>query len=104
MIGTILFRVQEDDNGVSVNICGDVVDRDLPEIIVRIEMVLLLNLLRKATKENIIPASVTAKQLFTNPEYEAFIGIKAEQGNENKITFSVSDTEIPFISRNDVTG
>ncbi len=66
-----------------------------------IEIVFLINLIRKATKENIIPIKVKSKYSFKNKEYRKFIGIEIEKSSKNEIIFSKSDLEKPFISRND---
>lgn len=100
LAGAVVFGVCEDEQGITVEIKGEE-DIELPEIIIGVEMVLLTNLIRKATKENIVPVKITVKNSFTNPEYEQFLGCKAEEGVENFITFSIDDAEIPFITRNE---
>ena len=100
LAGAVVFGVCEDEQGITVEIKGEE-DIELPEIIIGVEMVLLTNLIRKATKENIVPVKITVKNSFTNPEYEQFLGCKAEEGVENFITFSIDAAEIPFITRNE---
>lgn len=100
LAGAIIFGVCEDKYGITVEIKGEE-NIELPEIIIGVEMVLLTNLIRKATKENIIPIKITTKNSFQNPEYEKFLGCKAEKGMVNSITFSHDDAEIPFITRNE---
>ena len=100
LVGAIVFEIIEDANYIKVNIHGEE-NIELPEIIVGIEMVLLVNLIRKATKRKIIPQKVMAKQFFSNPEYEKFLGIKAEKSEVNSIAFSKRDAEIPFVTRNE---
>ena len=98
--GAIDFLVNEETSNIKVTICGEE-NIALPEIIVGVEMVLLLNLIRKATKEHIIPKKVIVRNPFTNLEYEKFFGIKADVGDSNTIIFSIQDAEIPFITRNE---
>ncbi len=100
LAGAIIFGVCEDEQGVTVEIKGEE-NIELPEIIIGVEMALLTNLIRKATKENVIPIKIIVKKSFANPEYEQFLGCKAEEGVVNSITFSSEDAEIPFITRNE---
>lgn len=100
LAGAIIFGICEDANGITVEIKGEETI-EVPEIIIGVEMVLLTNLIRKATKENVIPVKITVKKPFANPEYEQFLGCKAQEGAKNSITFSLEDAEIPFITRNE---
>lgn len=100
LVGAVVFDVREDENEMTVGIKGED-EQELPEIIIGIEMVLLTNLIRKATKEKIIPLKVSVENLFENQEYEKFLGQKIEKGKINAITFSKQDVEIPFITRNE---
>lgn len=100
LAGAVIFYIYEDENGITVEITGEE-KAELPQIIVGIEMVLLTNLIRKATKERVIPVRVSVRKPLDNPEYEKFLGRKAEKGTINSITFSREDVEIPFITRNE---
>lgn len=100
LAGAIVFEIRDDADGITINIKGEE-DTVLPEIVVGIEMVLLVNLIRKATKENIVPIKVTVQKAFTNSEYEKFLGVEAETGLDNSLTISTQEAEIPFISRNE---
>lgn len=100
LAGAIIFGIGEDEQGTTVEIKGEE-NIEIPEIIIGVEMVLLTNLIRKATKENVIPVKITVQNPFVNPEYEQFLGRKAEEGATNSITFSNEDAEIPFITRNE---
>ncbi|MFR7995541.1 MAG: helix-turn-helix domain-containing protein [Clostridium sp.] len=100
LAGAIKFLINDEANEMQVSICGEE-GIELPEIIIGIEMVLLLNLIRKATKKHIIPKKVIVKRPFTNLEYERFFEVKARVGNSNTIVFSNQDLEINFITRNE---
>lgn len=100
LAGAVAFEVTENEDEIIVCIKGEE-DIPLPEIIIGIEMVLLTNLIRKATKENIVPVKVTVRKPFKNPNYEKFLETKAKMTGENKIIFSRKDTEVPFITRNE---
>lgn len=100
LAGAVAFEVTESDTLIRVAIRGEE-GVELPEIIVGIEMVLLTNLIRKATKKHIEPKQVTTARLFTNPNYEEFLGVRAVSGSENSIAFSQQDAQVPFVTRNE---
>lgn len=100
LVGAVIFDVHEDEQVITVEINGEE-NRKLPEIIVGIEMVLLTNLIRKATKENIIPVKIMVQNSFINPAYEQFLGKKAEEDRINALIFSLKDAKVPFITRNE---
>lgn len=75
---------------------------ELPEFMVAIEMVILLNLIRNATKTKIIPVEVMTKFNLADKEYEAFFGIMPKCGHKNMLTISKNDALKTFITRNDM--
>lgn len=74
LIGALLYQVEETETEVSVEILSGNAELELPEILVGIELVFLVGLIRKATKESITPLSVTAKRPMKNSAYADFIG------------------------------
>lgn len=101
LIGALLYQVEETETEVSVEILSSNAELELPEILVGIEFVFLVGLIRKATKENITPLSVTAKQPMKNPAYADFIGKSITTGEKNRLVFSKEAALVPFISRNE---
>ena len=101
LIGTLLYQVAETETEVSVEVLSANPELELPEILVGIEFVFLVELIRKATKESITPLSVTAKQLMKNPSYADSIGKPITVGNKNLLVLSKEDAPAPFISRNE---
>ena len=101
LIGALLYQVEETKTEVSVGILSANPELELPEILVGIEFVFLVGLIRKATKENITPLSVTAEQPMKNPAYADFIGKPITVGDQNRLVFSKEDALVPFISRNE---
>ena len=101
LIGALLYQVEETETEVSVEILSANPELELPEILVGIEFVFLVGLIRKATKENITPLSVTAKQPMKNSAYADFIGKAITAGEKNRLVFSKEDALVPFISRNE---
>lgn len=100
LAGAIIFDVCEDEQKITVEIKGEN-DIELPEIILGVEMVLLTNLIRKATKEHVIPIKICVKKAFQNPEYEKFLGGKGQISDTDSISFSGEAADIPFITRNE---
>ncbi len=101
LIGALRYNVTSDENSVAVEIGSEGDTGDLPEILVGIEFTFVTNLIRKATKENIVPKSVTAKKSFNNPEFARFLQTEIVGGDRNEIVFSRKDAEIPFITANE---
>ena len=101
LIGALKYIVSTNENSLIVKICSENDLLELPEILVGIEFIFITNLIRKATKENIVPISVTKVNGFTNPVYSNFLGTDIKNGNVNEIVFSKSDAEIPFITANE---
>lgn len=101
LIGALLYRVEETENEVSVDVVSAEVEFELPEILVGIEYAFIIGLIRKATKEQIKPISVTVKHAMKNGAYADFIGVPIVEGENNRLTFSKSDALTPFITRNE---
>lgn len=101
LIGALIYQVEETETAVSVEILPDKETPELPEILVGIEFVFIVGLIRKATKEHIMPLSVTAKHPIKNHAYADFIGKPIIVGDKNEIVFSKEDSLVPFISRNE---
>ena len=101
LIGALLYRVEESENEVSVDVVSAEAGLELPEILVGIEYVFIIGLIRKATKEEIKPVAATVKHEMKNSAYADFIGVPIVAGENNRLTFSKSDALIPFITRNE---
>jgi AraC-like DNA-binding protein len=101
LIGALLYHIEEKEDEVCVEICSDQGEQELPEILVGMEFVFLVGLIRKATKEQIVPLAATAKHPMKNNAYGDFIGTSIAIGDKNCLVFARKDTQIPFISRNE---
>lgn len=101
LIGALLYQVEKTETEVSVEIFSCNEELEPPEILVEIEFVFIVGLIRKATKENITPLSVTVKRPMKNPAYADFIGKTIITGDKNSLVFSKEDALLPFISRNE---
>ncbi len=101
LIGALLYKVTETESKVCVEIVSADAEFELPEILVGTEFAFLVGLLRKATKENILPVQATAKQEMKNHAYANFIGVGITTAEKNQLVFSKTDMLLPFISCNE---
>ena len=101
LIGALLYRVEETETEVSVEILSANSELELPEILVGIEFAFLVGLIRRATREQITPLSATAKRPMKNRAYAEFIGKPIAAGDKNRLVFSKEDALAPFVSRNE---
>lgn len=101
LIGALLYKVTENESEVCVEVVSADAELELPEILVGIEFVFLVGLLRKATKENILPVQATTKQEMKNHAYANFIGVGITTTGKNQLIFSKTDMLLPFISCNE---
>ena len=101
LIGALLYQVEETENEVSVEVVSSNTELELPEILIGIEFAFVVGLIRKATKEQIVPLRATSKQKMHNTAYAAFLGADIVTADRNQLTFSKTDALIPFISCNE---
>ena len=101
LVGTIVYKTESADGYFTAELSAESEGCELPEIVLGVEMVLLVNLIRKATKKNIVPHKVTVKRPFDNPGYEKFLGVKAETGEKNALIFTERDAHVPFVTHNE---
>ena len=101
LIGALLYRVEETENEVSVEIVPSDEELELPEILIGIEFAFIIGLIRKATKEQIVPLRAASKQKMHNTAYAAFIGADIVTADRNQLVFSRTDALIPFINCNE---
>lgn len=101
LIGPIKFHISETYNKVTLEIIFEYKSHELPEFIVLMEIVMLINLVRLATKELVIPENIITKFIVQNEEYTKFFGVRPKLGNKNKIIFKKEDCLKPFLSNND---
>ncbi len=101
LIGALLYKVTETESEVCVEIVSADAEFELPEILVGTEFAFLVGLLRKATKENILPVQAAAKQKMRNHAYANFIGVGIILAEKNQLVFSKTDMLLPFISCNE---
>lgn len=101
LIGALLYRMEESETEVRVEIRAEDTEQELPEILVGIEFVFLVGLLRKAAKELIRPVQAAVRHPMRNTAYAAFLGTEIETADRNLLVFSKADMLLPFISCNE---
>ncbi|MGN0159911.1 MAG: hypothetical protein ACI4AQ_00800 [Lachnospiraceae bacterium] len=74
---------------------------ELSRFVAESEIAFLLNIIRRATKEQITPISVSTAMGLKDDSLSEYVGVKVDRENENKIVFHSSDMGIPFISFDD---
>ncbi len=74
----------------------------LPQFMVEVEMVFLINLFRTATKANIVPLSITMTHKPKDNTLAEFFGCEVTVGDHDAFVLKKEDAELPFISENEV--
>ena len=82
----LLYRVEETETALSVELVSARAGLELPEILVGIEFVFLVGLIRKATQEPVTPLSAAARQPVKDPAYAAFLGVPITQGGQDRLS------------------
>ncbi len=102
LIGPMLFITSKNNAEFAVEITTENEEEELPRLLVETEFVILINLIRNATKENIIPINMMIRHSVTSEAIKKYWGIEPNVGDKNLLVFLLSDAEKPFISQNDV--
>lgn len=101
LIGPLVFLVNENKDDITIELTFENEENRLPEFLVAIEMVFLIQLIRNATKVHIVPKEVMTNYKLDNYIYESFFGVAPKVGPRNIITISKEDALLSFISQND---
>ncbi|MGL4742110.1 MAG: helix-turn-helix domain-containing protein [Sarcina sp.] len=101
LIGPFIFEVFNDGEILSIEFKFDDSDRLLPRFAVISEQILMLNIIRKATGENIIPIKIISPYDY-DETFSEFLGINPTKGNSNIISFKIEDMKKPFLTENNV--
>jgi len=101
LIGPMCFQIIEETESTAVEITSGDADTKLPGFLVQIEMIFIVNIIRKATQEEIIPVQLTMNEIPEGDNFEKFIGTAPVTGSRNIISFTNKDLSEPFISHSD---
>ncbi len=73
----------------------------LPRILVLYNLLYLIKVARTATRQHIIPVSISVTvDIPAIEEYEAYFGVPVQKEDHNSIVFSAEDAQSPFLSPN----
>jgi AraC-like DNA-binding protein len=102
LIGPITLVVETENDAASLILDCLYTDNPLPDSLVATELVFLVYLIRLATREKVVPLSVTAtSSLLTTAEYTHFFGVMPIQSGRNQLRFAAEDMARPFLTENE---
>lgn len=101
LISPLIMDIKNENEYFTVEYRTSDIDEKLPQFLVEIEFIFLINILRKATKENIVPISVNMTQVPQNGEISSYLGVLINKSDKNIISFKKTDLFVPFVSYNE---
>ena len=102
LIGPMIFIIRKEEKSFTVELTTEEKYNKIPLFLEVSEFVFLINLIRIATKENIIPLKITLQNSINDKELEKYFGCKLQKGNKSALTLSLNDSLKPFVSENEV--
>lgn len=101
LIGPMNCLVEVTDSYSSVTVTSADTEFPLPRSLAALDMIFFTKLARMCTRKHIVPTGVMLTHQLENPKpYEEFLGVKVQQGDSNRITFSAEDATYPFLTEN----
>lgn len=101
LIGSLVFKVIENKNNVTLEMTFERNEFKLPEFLVASEFVFTLQIMRNATKNHIIPNEITTIYNLSTAGYKEYFGVTPKIGSKNTMIISMDDALEPFVSWND---
>jgi len=101
LVGPLRFTVTEQEEILELEIGSITEGLTVPAFWAELEMVFILNLIRKATQADVKPVSVTFQHEVQSRVLAEYLGCQPTQGNRNVLTLSQADAALPFITRNE---
>ena len=101
LIGPMEFIVHEGEGMLSVEMTCGGAELRMPAFLVEVEFAFLVNLIRKATKQDISPVAAELQEVPEDSSSAAYLGCTVEAGPRNILSFASSDMDMPFVSAND---
>ena len=103
LIGPMIFIISKYESSITVELTTEEKYDRIPSFLEVSEFTFLINLIRTATKENIIPLKITLQNTIDNKEVEKYWGCKVEKDcKKSTLTLSVIDSLKPFVSENEL--
>ena len=101
IVGPARFIVNRTTDQTVITISQQEGYSPLPRILVLYNLLYLVKVARAATREHIVPLSISATvNLSALEQYEAYFGVPIRKGDRNSIVFSAEDAQRPFLSPN----
>ena len=98
LIGPLMLQLQEAEDTLIVTLATDSGENSLPQFLVETEFTFLVGILRKATKEQIVPTAVVMREPICGEAFSSFLGVAVTAGETDCIVFRKTDLHLPFIS------
>ena len=99
LIGPMTLEVEQDSEGTTISLDCLFTENPLPDSLVATELVFLVRLVRMATREHIIPLSVSSSSAwFKRDDYAAYFGVEPSRGKHQQLKFSALDANRPFLT------
>lgn len=101
LIGPMSLTPKEEQNTLAVSLAFNGIDVPVPPQLMYMELVFQVYLARLATREHIVPLSITAPVPFEPAApYAEYFGIDPKQGDQIQVVFSGRDAHRPFLTQN----
>ena len=101
LVGPLRFTVTEQEETLELEIGTITKGLAVPAFWAELEMVFMLNLMRKAMQADIRPVCITFQHEVHNRALTQYLGCQPVHGNRNVLTLSQADAALPFITRNE---
>lgn len=101
LVGPLRFTVTEQEETLELEIGTITKGLAVPAFWAELEMVFMLNLMRKATQADIRPVCITFQHEVHNRALTQYLGCQPVHGNRNVLTLLQADAALPFITRNE---
>ena len=100
LIGPMRFILTKTDDTLTVEL-STVDGSPLPQFLAETETVFIVNLIRKASKEEIAPVSAEMTQPPDTPDFAKYLKTEITKSERNAVTFSLADLTLPFITHDE---
>lgn len=101
IIGPIVIEILKSTTTIAVNFSFIYKQQELPRFSILNEQLLLLNIIRKGTGENICPILVESSFEY-GEKIEKTFGIKTQRAKQNRIVFDIRDMGKIFLTQNNL--
>ena len=101
LVGPLQFIVTEQEKDLELEISSITEGLTVPAFWAELEIVFILNLMRKATQADITPVCVSFQHEVQSRVLAEYLGCQPTQGNRNVLTLSQANAALSFITRNE---